>query len=89
MTAGAGVPDTRTPLITIHDVDAACIAATPKLAEGLPVAAFRAALEDVAPRLRARWVADALEEIAADMTTELLTAYDLRARAAEYRGGTR
>lgn len=57
--------ETTAPLITDEDVDAACIAATAKLAEGLPVAGFRAALDAVAPRLRARWVAEERQQLAA------------------------
>lgn len=50
----ASAPAPLAELVTDEDVDAACIAATPKLAEGLPVAGMRAALEAYGARLAAR-----------------------------------
>ena len=99
MTAGAGVPDTRT-LITDDDVVNATAAATEPSGEGPWAHEVRSALEAVASGLRARWVAEALEEAAANPTATLwddvtkrgvpaVSATDLRALAVEYRGGTR
>jgi hypothetical protein len=97
---GTGNNDAPTNLITDQDVDQACIAATPDLANQRPVAAFRSALEAVAAGLRARWVAEALEEAANHPTATFwddmikrgqsaVSVTDLRVLAAEYRKGAR
>lgn len=95
MTAGSGVPETQTPidpadLITDDDLD--CLDTLK--ADGTMSASD---LYVLAPRLRARWVAEALEEI---VQVSVLTGGDLqsftsgqkcmiRRRAAEYRADRR
>lgn len=81
------------PQITDPDVDEACVAATPKFGEGLPVAGMRAALESTLRPggLVARAIADELERIAVvrSIVQDGDGASYLRRTAAEWREGRR
>lgn len=95
-TAGAGVPDTRT-LITTPDVEAAAGAMRQYdeqwqlgMVPGSWTGCAAAALDAAAPGLRARWVAEALEEIADAHAGLAVVGVDVLLRvAAEYRDRTR
>lgn len=99
MTAGSGVPDTQTPLITDEDVTKARLGAYGCAWDNAHERGeWQAGLEAVAPALRARWVAEELEEIAdrAFAVTDAGRRVDaplspdrLRVLAAEYRNGER
>lgn len=106
MTAGAGVPDTRT-LITDEMLRDLFHALDEKTQTALLVAEWsdiRATLLAMAPQWRARWVAEALEKLAAEyddssgceqpfpagmLPMRHLFGRHARKLAAEYRDGTR
>lgn len=81
---------THDPLITDEDARAAALATD---YSAITVRSMLAVLEAVAPGLRARWVAEALDNIADDETYEAViddqVADLLRTLGTEYRDGTR